>query len=148
MSEQMIMVCVWLAVFVITIIIEASTQDLIAVWFSIGSVIALILSAFPIAWYIQVVIFAVVSVLITLLMRPLAKKLLFNSIRYTNIDEYVGKHVKVTTAISKFETGEVRLNDIIYHATLLEDEDEDISVGEIVEIIAFKGNKVVVKKLN
>lgn len=148
MSEQMIMVCVWLAIFVITIIIEASTQDLIAVWFSIGSVIALILSAFPIAWYIQVVIFAVVSVLITLLMRPLAKKLLFNSIRYTNIDEYVGKHVKVTTAISKFETGEVRLNDIIYHATLLEDEDEDISVGEIVEIIAFKGNKVVVKKLN
>ena len=55
------MVWIWLSAFIITLVIESITQDLVAVWFSLGSIIALILSAFPaIDWYIEVVVFAVV----------------------------------------------------------------------------------------
>lgn len=142
------MVWIWLGVFILTIIFEAITQELVSVWFSIGAIIALILSAFPIQWYIQLVVFAVVSFLLLALTRPLAKKILFNAVRYTNVDEYVGKRVKVISEISKFQSGEVRINDIIYSAILLEAETETIMPDEIVEIVTLKGNKVVVKRIN
>lgn len=48
--------------------------------------------------------------------------------------------------ISKFQPGEVKLNGIIYQANLLEEETESIPKDEIVEIVTFKGNKVIVKK--
>lgn len=142
------MVWVWLGIFLFTVLLESVTQELVSIWFAFGAVIALILSAFPvIAWYYQIVVFAVVSLVLMVLTRPFAKKMLHNAIRYTNVDEFVGKRVKVMTEITQFETGEVKLNDIIYHASLLEEETETIPVGEIVEIVTFKGNKVVVRKI-
>ena len=143
------MVWVWLGVFIFTLIIESITQDLVAVWFSLGSIIALVLSAIPqIQWYVEIVVFAVVSFLALGLTRPFVKKLLFNATRYTNVDELVGKRVKVISDISKYELGEVKIHDIIYNASLLEEETETIHKDEIVEIVTFKGNKVVVRKIN
>ncbi len=143
------MVWIWLGVFIITVIIESLTQELVSIWFSLGSVIALILSAFPnISWYVELVVFTIVSLLTLALTRPFVKKLLFNAIRYTNVDEFVGKRVKVVSDISKFENGEVKIHDIIYHASLMEEETETIKKDEIVEIVTLKGNKVIVKKIN
>lgn len=143
------MVWIWLGVFIITVIIESLTQELVSIWFSLGSVIALILSAFPnISWYVELVVFTIVSLLTLALTRPFVKKLLFNAIRYTNVDEFVGKRVKVVSDISKFENGEVKIRDIIYHASLMEEETETIKKDEIVEIVTLKGNKVIVKKNN
>lgn len=143
------MVWIWLGVFIITVIIESLTQELVSIWFSLGSVIALILSAFPnISWYVELVVFTIVSLLTLALTRPFVKKLLFNAIRYTNVDEFVGKRVKVVSDISKFENGEVKIRDIIYHASLMEEETETIKKDEIVEIVTLKGNKVIVKKIN
>lgn len=143
------MVWVWLGLFITTVVIEAITQDLVSVWFAFGAIIALILAAFPaIPWYVQLIVFAFVSLLLLILTRPFAKRLLFNSVRYTNIDEYVGKRVKVISDITKFENGEVRINDVIYSASLLEEETETIKADEIVEIVTFRGNKVVVRKID
>ena len=50
--------------------------------------------------------------------------------------------------ISKLESGEVRFHDIIYSACLLEEETETIKTGEIVEVVTFRGNKIVVKKID
>lgn len=144
---EMYMVWIWLGVFLLTILLEALTQDLISIWFSLGAIVALIFSAFPISWYVQVIIFAGVSLFVMILTRPFAKKLLMNATRYTNIDEYVGKRVKVIADITKFEPGVVKINDIPYQASLLEESNEPISIGEIVEIVTFKGNKVIVKKI-
>lgn len=142
------MVWIWLGVFLMAILVESLTQELVSVWFAFGAVIALILSAFPqIEWYVQLVVFTVVSLFLMILTRPFAKKLLNHATRYTNVDEFVGRRVRVISDISKFENGEVKLNDIIYHASLLEEETEPIQKGEIVEIVTFKGNKVVVRKI-
>lgn len=145
---EIYMVWVWLAVFFITLVIEASTQDLISVWFSLGSIIALILSAFDfIPWYVELIIFVVVSLVALVLTRPFVKKLTLQTTRYTNIDELVGKRVKVLKDIKEFENGEVKINGIIYYASLLDDEKDTIYAGEIVEIVTFVGNRVVVKKI-
>lgn len=142
------MVWVWLAIFLFTIVIEALSQDLIAIWFSLGALVSLVLSVIPgLPWYVELIVFAFVSLFVMGFTRPLAKKLLLNATRYTNIDEYIGKRVTVLKEVSKFENGEIKLNGIIYSASLLEEATESISVGEIVEIVTFKGNKVVVRKL-
>ena len=67
--------------------------------------------------------------------------------RYTNIDEFVGKRVNVIKGISKYENGEIKINGIIYSACLMEEEYDPIAVNEIVEIVSFKGNKVIVRRL-
>ena len=143
------MVWIWLGLFIAAIILEAETQDLVSIWFSLGALISIILSAFDnIPWYLETIVFIVVSLTAVICTRPLAKKLLNNAIRNTNIDEYVGKHVKVLKSISKFEDGEIRFHDVIYSACLLEEETDTINEGEIVEVVTFRGNKVVVKKIN
>ncbi len=142
------MVWVWLGVFLFTILIEALSQDLIAIWFSLGSLISLVLSAVPnLPWYIELIVFALVSLFVMFLTRPFAKRLLLNATRYTNIDEYVGKRVSVIKEISKYENGEIKINGIIYQACLLEEEYDPIKANEIVEIVTFKGNKVIVRRL-
>lgn len=86
------MVWIWLGVFLFTLIIEGVSQDLIAIWFSLGALISLAFSAIPgIPWHVEVVVFAVVSLVVMIFTRPLAKRILLNATRYTNIDEYVGK---------------------------------------------------------
>ena len=142
------MVWVWLAVFLLTILIEALSQDLIAIWFSLGSLVSLALSAVPnLAWYVELIVFALVSLFVMILTRPFTKRLLMNATRYTNIDEFVGKRVNVIKGISKYENGEIKINGIVYAACLMEEEYEPIAEKEIVEIVTFKGNKVIVRRL-
>ena len=143
------MVWIWLFLFIMGIVIEAVTQDLVSIWFSVGGLVSMILSGFEfIPWYIETIVFVVVSLTAVICTRPLAKKLLSNALRSTNIDEYVGKQVKVLKDISKFENGEVRFNDVIYSACLMEEETDTIKEGEIVEVVTFRGNKIVVKKID
>jgi membrane protein implicated in regulation of membrane protease activity len=74
--------------------------------------------------------------------------MLNNAIRSTNIDESIGKQVVVRKDINKFVDGEIKLHDVIYTACLMEEETDTITEGEIVEVVTFRGNKVVVKKIN
>ena len=143
------MVWIWLFLFLLAIVLEAVTQDLISIWFSVGGLVSLVLSGFDfVPWYVETIVFIVVSLTAVICTRPLAKKMLNNAIRNTNIDEFVGKQVMVLKDISKFEFGEIRFNDVIYSACLLEEETETIKTGEIVEVVTFRGNKIVVKKID
>ena len=100
---EMYMVWIWLAIFVIGIIVEAVTQDLVSIWFSVGALVSLVLSGIEmVPWYVETIVCVVVSLTAVVCTRPLAKKMLGNAIRSTNIDEYIGKKVKVLKDISFF----------------------------------------------
>ena len=141
------MVWVWLAAFVLAIFIEACTQEFVSIWFAVGSLVSLIINTLVPIWA-EIIIFAIISFVALILTRPLVKKMMERSARYTNVDEFVGKRVKVNKAISKFIAGEVKINGIEYTAILMENSDEEIKEESIVEIVALKGNKVVVKKID
>ncbi len=145
MNIEEYMIWVWLTVFVITTIVEAATQDFVSIWFAIGSLIAMAICYF-VPFYVEIIVFAVVSLVSLALTRPLVKKLMDRTERFTNTDEFVGKKVILEKAVSKFTNGEVKINGIIYSAILPEIETEDIKEGTVVEIVALKGNKIVVKK--
>jgi membrane protein implicated in regulation of membrane protease activity len=140
------MIWVWLAVFVIAVVVEALTQDLVSIWFSVGGLVCLCICN-TVAIYVEVIIFAVVSLLALVATRPLVKKMTERSVRYTNVDEIVGKRVKALSKISKYNAGEIKVNGVIYSAILLEEVDGDIEPDSIVEIVAIKGNKIVVKEI-
>ena len=135
---------IWLAIFVITIIVEAATQDLVSIWFSLGSLVALAISGFS-AWWVEVIVFLVVSIIALLLTRPIMKKLMQRNERKTNTDDFIGKKLKAISVISKYDAGEVKLNGIIYTAILMEDSYDTILKDSIVEVVAIKGNRLVVK---
>lgn len=140
------MMWIWLLVFVITVIVEASTQNFVSIWFSIGALVALCISGFSPFW-VEIIVFTVVSCVALIFTRPLVKKLMTTTERFTNIDEIVGKRVVCQKDISKFSSGEVKLNDLVYTAVLMEDSNKEISKGSIVEIVAIRGNKLVVKEV-
>ena len=143
---ETVILWVWVGLVVFSFILEAITQDFISIWFTLGALVALCLTSVCVYW-IEILIFSVVSLLALILTRPLVRKFTARTERYTNVDEFVGKRVKVEKEISKFDAGEIKVNGIVYTAILMEDEEESIEKDCIVEIVTMKGNKVVVKKL-
>lgn len=146
MNIEDYMLWIWLFVFVLALILEAATQDFISIWFSIGALVAMIVCTWLPFWG-EIIVFSVVSFLALILTRPLTKKLTERAVRYTNVDEFVGRRVKAEKDITKFEAGEIKMNGVIYSAVLTEETEETIPAESIVEIVALKGNKIVVKKI-
>ena len=145
MDIESIMIWIWLGVFIITVATEAATQDFVSIWFAIGSLIAMAICYF-VPFYVEIIIFAVISLVSLILTRPLVKKFMDRTERYTNTDEFVGKKAILEKNVTKFAAGEVKINGIIYNAILPEAENESIEEGTVVEIVALKGNKVIVRK--
>ena len=141
------MLWIWLSVVVSAIILEAATQDFVSIWFSVGALVCLCICN-TIPYWAEIIVFSVISLITLILTRPLVKKMMDRSIRYTNVDEIIGKRVKVIKSISKYDAGEVKINGIIYTAILLDESDKTIVEDTIVEIVAIIGNKVSVRELD
>ena len=143
---QEYMIWIWLGVFVLSFILEAITQDLVSIWFGLGALVCVCISGFT-EWWVQLIVFVAVSAIALLATRPLVKKILDRNERKTNSDDYVGQKVKTITDVTKFDGGEVKLNGIVYTAILMDDSDETIEKDIVVEVVAIKGNRLVIKKI-
>lgn len=138
---------VWLAVFVLAIIIEATTSELVSIFFAAGALMALVISLIPnVAWWVELIVFVVVSGVSLLGLRPLMHKLLNKEKRDTNIDEIIGKKGIIIKKVDELNYGEIKVNGVIWTAISAEEKDV-INENEIVTIVAVKGNKLVVKKI-
>ncbi len=143
---QEYMIWVWLGVFVVAFIVEAITQDLVSVWFGLGAIVCVCISGFT-PWWVQLIVFVIVSAIALAATRPLVKKILSREERKTNTDDFIGRKVKTITEVSKFDGGVVKINGIEYGAMLMEDSDTTIEKDVIVEVVAIKGNKLIIKEL-
>ena len=134
---------VWTIILVIAVIVEAITIDLVSIWFGIGAIAALICHFFGV---LQIVIFAIVSIVCIVASRPLAKKYLRGNTVKTNLDRMIGKHCLVTETITADQKGEVKVMGNLWSATSLNN--ETIQIGDYAEVISIEGSHVVVKKIN
>jgi len=138
---------IWLSVFVIAIIIEAITAGLASIWFAIGAIVALIISFIPgVEWWIELIVFVVVSGLMLLCLRPLANRLLKRDVVSSNIDEIAGKKGIMVKTYDEFSRGEVKINDVIWTAVSA-DEKETINEGTKVVVVSVDGNKLIVRPI-
>ena len=140
------MLYVWLGVFVIALIVEGVTTELVSVWFAVGALVALPFGFFKEFW-ISIIVFVVVSTVALIFTRPIVRRITQRRERKTNVDDVIGKKLKTITDITKFDAGEVKLNGIVYTAILRDNDDKTISKDKIVEVVSIKGNRLVVKEI-
>ena len=138
---------VWLAIFVIMIIVEASGPALVSIWFSIGALLALIVSFIPeVSWWIEIIVFLVVSTACLIALRPICKRYFKRNTLNTNVDSFVGKRGYVIEDIESLKPGAVKIGDVSWTAVPA-DNKEKILENEVIEVVAVNGNKLVVKKV-
>lgn len=134
----------WLVMVAVMLVIEIITLGLTTVWFSIGAAVAAVVAYLGGPLWLQIVLFAVVSVIIMLLMRPFAMKVMDKNRTKTNIDEMIGTSATVIESIdNKKEQGKVRYRGVEWMARNVED--GIISEGENVTIDAVSGVKLMVR---
>lgn len=146
MDENLIMIIVWATIFLITLIAEISTEALVSIWFTIGAIFAAALTYVPgMPWWGEIIVFALISLLSFLIIKPLVSKKLQRIKSNTNVDSLLGRKGLVVKKITNLDKGEVKINSVIWNA-IKRDSEEDIEKGEVVEIVAIQGNKLLVRK--
>jgi membrane protein implicated in regulation of membrane protease activity len=147
MAIEQYMWIIWLVLFVAMLIIEAIGPALVSIWFALGAVIALILSFIPeVAWWIEVIVFVVISIATLLALRPILKRYIKRNNYNTNIDSFTGKRGYVIEDITYLRPGAVKIGDVSWTAIPV-NKDEKIVENEIIEVVAVNGNKLIVKKV-
>ena len=63
LNNSLALIIFWVIMLVVTLIIELTTEQLVSIWFSGGSLIALILAICNVPWYIQLLVFSLVSLI-------------------------------------------------------------------------------------
>lgn len=136
------MVIGWFIAFVVLLIIELVTVNLVTIWFAIGAVAAIITTIFTDSILIQCIAFVVVSVISLLITKPLMKKFKKFEVEPTNSDRVIGKVGDVTKKIDKNKYGEVK----VYGNTWTASSKQVINVGERVKVLSIDGVKLIVEK--
>ncbi len=137
---------VWLVVAVLLVVAEVGTAELVAIWFALGAVAALIASLFSLPFLGQIGVFLGVSILALIGTRPFIKKVLVVRHVRTNADSFIGQ---VGTVINDIEgaqhVGRVNVSGQDWSA--VSEDGQPIFQGEQVLVKAIEGVKLVVQKV-
>ena len=133
---------VWFALIFLFLIIEAMSLNLITIWFAFGSLCAFTCSYFTDSIVIQLIVFALATLISLLFTRPLLEKFLKNVKEKTNCDNIIGKIGIVTKDIKKHENGRVKIDGKDWMAI----SKDEIKKDEEVEILQIEGVKLIVRK--
>lgn len=90
------MVVTWFIVFLVLLVIELVTINLVSIWFAVGALSSMISACFTENITIQVIIFIIVSIIALLITKPFVEKLRKRKIQPTNLDRVIGSEGVVT----------------------------------------------------
>ena len=137
---------IWIILLVLAVIIELATTDLTSVWFAAGALSALILNLFvqdELIW-VQIIVFAVVSIIAIIIIKPIIKKKFNAEVVETNANALIGRTVIVVEPISLYNPGSIKVEGIEWTAKT---EQESFEPGDLVEIVSITGNTMLVKSI-
>ena len=135
---------IWLSLFVVALLIEAGTTELASIFFAFGAIVAMIISFIPgVEWWVQLVVFVVVSGVSLVALRPLVKKVFSKQTRTTNVDSIIGKKLAIND-VNELGYKEVKINGITWKVESVDD--SELQVGDKVEVINLRGNTLIVRK--
>ena len=139
------LVWIWLAIAIASAILEFVSMQMVSVWFTVGSIVAIILSLCGVAWWIQLLTFGIVSLVLLLALRKLCLKyLLKNDNTTTNVDGMVGTTQKLIEPIIDDKAGAVKISGVVWTAVTADN--TSIANGETVVVERVEGNKLIVSK--
>lgn len=142
-------VAFWIVFGVILMAIEIFTPTFFIFWFGIGSLAAAVVAYFYENTIFELLTFLIVSGILVLSTRKLAKKITGEEVRSINVDEIVGKEGIVIEKIdNRLSKGVVKISGDMWRATSYDDS-VTFEIGEYVIIEKVEGAHIVVKpKLN
>ena len=135
---------IWLGLVILLGFLEALTVTLTSIWFAVGALAAMAVALFGGALWVQILVFAVVSLICVLALRPLAKTRLGGAKKVaTNADRIIGQKAMVTEPIDNVAgTGAVSIGGTVW--TARSDSAKPIAAGSVVRILRIEGVKVFV----
>lgn len=137
---------IWLAVILLTVIVEASTSQLIAIWFVSGGLAAMIAAFCHASIWLQIILFLLVSAVVLFSTRTFVKKVLHAKKTSTNADRYIGKQAIVTSDIDNIQgIGQVTALGTVW--TARSQDDLPIEKGALVLIERIDGVKLIVSRV-
>ncbi len=123
-------------------ILEVILPGLVTIWMSLAAFVVMFLSFFINNKFVEAIIWVILSFVFIYLTRPLVKK-------YVNTDKGIfdskqrGHKLKIEKVVDN-NRYEVKYKGSIWTAI----SEENLTIGDIVEIKDFEGNKIVVSKVN
>ena len=135
----------WIAFMVAMLVLEASTTNLVSIWFAAGSLGAIVAKVLGAGIYVQILVFIAVSGLTLAIAWPFIKKYRQKKSIATNFDMIIGETAIVTDDISseKF-AGTVKIAGKEWSAVTKDG--SEVLKGEKVTVESISGVKLVVKK--
>lgn len=141
------MTIVWLIALVVLLFIEFVTMGLTTIWFAGGALVATVIAACDGPLWLQIICFAVVSILMLIFTRPIAAKYFNNRRVKTNVEDIIGRQVTVKERIDNVSgTGVVMLNGSEWSARSADD--AVYEEAAILVIRAVKGVTLIVSDKN
>ena len=134
-------VITWIIVAIVVIAIDIVTSSFIFMWFSIGALVAIILSLLGVSITWQIIAFLVVGVATVSIGYPWAKKKFKADVNHVKTMEqnYIG--MVMTAEEDMGETSKIKVSGIYWTAY---NKGKIIKKGEQYTIIGIEGNKLIV----
>ncbi len=128
----------WLIAAVVFLVIEIITLSLASIWFIGGALAGALMASLGFSIWVQILAFAVVTILLLVLIAPVVRSNLKSKKQATNIDSLIGQPCLVTQGIDNLKSqGQVDLKGQIWTARSFSD---DVTIQE--------GQKVIVQKIS
>ena len=136
MSDAAIAGLIWLGVFAFMVVAELATVGLTAIWFAGGAIFA------SIAGFLGL-IFMATSLVLLIVMRPLARKMMMPKVTATNAESLIGQfYPLIQKAGPGHQTGQVKIGDVEWR--VISEDGSEIPEGTVVEVRKIEGTKLIV----
>lgn len=135
---------IWLGLIVLFLLAEAACPiHLVSLWFAVGAVVALIAALLNGAIWLQITLFALVSIGLLIALWPLVRRVLNPHRTATNVDSVIGSLARVTHPICNTDAqGQVKIGGMEW--TARSTSGDPIPEGTLVRIDRIEGVKVFV----
>ena len=99
----------WLIIFIVLIITELLTINLVTIWFAFGALLALVVEVSFSNIVLDIITFVITSFLLIILTKPIIGRLKVKKVEATNLDMVINKIGIVTEDINQDKVGEVKV---------------------------------------
>lgn len=133
----------WLIIFIVLIITELLTINLVTIWFAFGALLALVVEVSFSNIVLDIITFVITSFLLIILTKPIIGRLKVKKVEATNLDMVINKIGIVTEDINQDKIGEVKVLGKRWSAY----SNTELKKDEKVKILSIDGVNLKVEKI-
>ena len=141
-ESQLFCILLWAFVFIVALIIELTTTELVSIWFCGGAVVSVILAAVGLPFWVQLLVWVVVSAVLLVSGRLIWVKKLKTKNVGTNTDALIGEEILITETVTERSNGAGKVRDVTWTVV----SDRTIEAGSYATVKEIRGNKLIVEK--